>query len=72
MLLRDGADGLNQGLSSGPETEVRPLQVEHWILSTRPAASNKALPIDFVEMNFHKEMESSETSKVFIRRESVL
>ena len=34
-------------------------------------ASDKALPIDFVEMNFHKEMESSKNNQVFIRRKNL-
>ena len=64
-------NSLNQGFSSGPEIEVRPLQWDHWILATRPVTSDKALPIDFVEMNFHKEMESSENNQVFIRRKNL-
>ena len=57
-----------------PEIEVRLWQRECWILGTRPpgpVASDKTWPVGFVELNSYKEMECSETSEVFIRRESV-
>ena len=57
------------GLSSQPEIEVRLRQWECWILTARPVASDKALSRTALQkMIFHKEMESNETSKVFIRR----
>ena len=46
-----------------PEFKVRLWLWEHWILVARPWQ----LVASCVEMNFHREMESSETSKVFIR-----
>ena len=60
---------LKHGLVSWPEIEVRPWQWEHWLLTTRPRwPVTRPWPIRCVEVNFHIEMESSETSKVFIRR----
>ena len=48
----------------------------YWILATRPPGSQEQLPLTrpwptgSVEMNSHKAMESSKTSKVFIRRKN--
>ena len=73
--MRSSGSGLKQDFSSQPETEVRQ-QWEHWILAPRPPGSQEQLPvtrpclIGSVEMNSHKAMESSKTSKVFIRRKN--
>lgn len=51
------------------EVEVRPCQWGYLIVATSPVVSNKALPHTTLQkINFHKETESSETSKVFLRR----
>ena len=56
----------SQSLKSGWGRETAEFQpLDQWPVTT-------PCPIGSVDMNFHKEMESSETSKVFIRRESVL
>ena len=44
--------GLKQGLGSWPEIEVRPRQWEHWILTTRPVASDKALALRLCRKEF--------------------
>ena len=53
------------------ETEARPRQREHQILATRPPGPVVSDKVSFGERNFNKEMESSETSEVFIRRKKV-
>ena len=60
--LEAGYQFPGQRLKSGRSTE----SAESSPLDQGPVT--RPWPAGFVEMNFHKEMESSETSKVFIRR----
>ena len=60
--------GLKQGFSSRPVIEFGLGWWEQRILATRPVVSDKALALQLCRKEFPPKTESSETSKVFIKR----
>ena len=60
--------GFKQGFGSWPVTEVGSRWWEHWILATRPVVSDKALALWLCRERIPTKMESSETTKVLIKR----
>ena len=61
-------NSFKQGLSSWPETEFWSQQWERGIPATRPAVSDKSLALRLCRKRIPTKTESSETSKVYIRR----
>ena len=59
---------LKQSLDPRLETEDRLQPSEHQILITRPVVSDKGLGLSAMQKIIATKTESSETSKVFIRR----
>ena len=68
LMWPQPAVALEWGLDSQAEVEAGSRQWKHWILATRPVVSDKGPGPSALQKRISTKMESSEASKVFIRR----